>query len=76
MTTLYLFHPGRTLVRPIRLIQRSDIIWANNFIAKYNEENNTRLIRAILGKHNLVVLEDDEDLRLPEIYAERTGRNQ
>lgn len=72
--TLYLFHPGRTLVRPIRLTQKSDITWANDFIRKYNEENKTQLIRAILGNNDLVVLKPDDELRLLEEYAEPSGR--
>lgn len=73
--TLYLFHRGRCLVRPIRLTQKSDITWANEFIRKYNEDNKTQLIRAILGNHDLVVLKPDEELRLLDGYAEPTGRS-
>jgi len=75
MYRLYLFHPGRCLVNSFSLFDQSDIKHVSKYIAQYNEEENTQLIRAILGPTDLAVLKPDDELRIPGlIFAASTGR--
>jgi hypothetical protein len=67
---LYLFHTGRGLVWSLSIFTQKDIDAAKEFIKNYEKEENCTVIRAILGPTDLTKLEPDEELRLPNKYAE------
>lgn len=74
MFKVYLFHPGRTLVQSMAIHDQKEIDNINKWIKGYNAEENTHLIRAVLGQETLTVLGPDEDLRLPTNFATPTTR--
>lgn len=75
MYKLYLFHPGKHLVNAVPLRDQKDIDHVEKWIKHYNETNGVYLIRAILGPHELAVLNTEEKLRIPGAeYAKPTAK--
>lgn len=73
MFKIYLFHPGRGLIQGIEIHVQKELDNLNKWIKGYNAEENTTLIRAVLGQETLSILGPDEDLILPKDYAVPTG---
>ncbi|MDD5048080.1 MAG: hypothetical protein PHH09_04060 [Methanoregulaceae archaeon] len=68
---VFLFHADRfLLIHSISVFDQKDIDRINDYVRQYEEEENCKLVRAVLGQTDLVTLDPDEDLRLPAAYAE------
>ena len=67
MITLYLFNPqaAQKLVFTKAVFKQKELDHLKAWIKKYEEENNCKLIRALLGKSELTVLHDGDELVLP-----------
>lgn len=70
MLVLYLFDANRQrLVNALFINTKDNITRAKAFVKQYQDENNTILIRAVLGKNSLTVLQPDDEIILNDGYA-------
>jgi hypothetical protein len=70
MLVLYLFDANKQrLVNALFIHSKDNITRASAFVKQYQDENNTTLIRAVLGKNTLTVLQEGDEIILNDGYA-------
>lgn len=74
MIVLFLFDAGiQKLINAFHINIEADIARSKKFIQLYQDDNSVTLIRAVLGKTELVILKPDEEIILSNGYAKVKG---